>query len=172
VPNPLTVPESTERRIDVSISRPTPLFLSFPLAAQKFVLCDFLMRASGDPGDLDFDDDKDKKELVAAASLVFEHSNELPDTYQTSKALEALCLSEFDTKFVDISHLDTLHETIGELLSIDEDGEVDPIISADKKAVLVAGIGVIEKQMNAASTPPTKEEPYISGPPEKVQRLD
>ena len=72
--------------------------VAFPLAAAKFILHDFVSKATGLPFDGDFGDDEDLKTLGAAANLVFEHSGELPNTYQVTEALDALASSEFIMK--------------------------------------------------------------------------
>lgn len=94
------------------------------------------MKASGLPSDIDFDkDDATKKRVAGAADLVFEHSVELPNTYQISEALDELSLSKFNLKAVTSSTLDIIQMAIQEILEEllpSCDGE-----NADAESVLV-----------------------------------
>ena len=131
------------------------VLLAFPVMAQQFQLHDFLMKAASLPFDIgsgggDGGSDDEKKQLGVASNVVFEHSSDLPNTYDVSCALDDLCTSGFDLEKLSTFSLYFLHTTMGELLSANE-GTIDD----DEEGVLGESMEIIDKQSrsNTACTP-------------------
>jgi len=120
---------------------------AFPTAAKEFRLHDIILKAAGLPSDgVDFRDaDEDKKKLGAASDMVFEHSGELPNTYQVSEALDVLSSGEFNIKSVSAFVLNILHGAMDELSSV-----VDTI-GPNEQSILVDGLEVIGNHFKSSS---------------------
>jgi hypothetical protein len=138
LPPPPAVPESIEEKI-CALN-----VVAFPLAAAMFQFHDFVIRAAGLPYDMDPSDEETKKKIGAASNVVYEHSGELPNTYDISCALDALHRSGMNVNSVSNSDLDLLRTTMDELLSIDG-------VDEDDMNALIGGMGVIDDHFKEVS---------------------
>lgn len=163
IPNP---PEA----LLTHVSGGGPSVVAFPVVAQKFRFNDLVMKASGRPWDMIFneeDDDEDKKKLGAASNVVFEHSNALPNTHDILDALDVLRTKDFNITSVPFSDCGLLHETMDDLLSAEDTIEEDEI------DIVVAGMAIIDKHLKSlgVSPPLLSDIPYES-PPLKIARME
>jgi hypothetical protein len=89
--------------------------VAYPLVAQKFVLHDFIMRASGLVQSVERYEDEDRQNLAQTAEIVYDRGDGLPNSYDISDTLAILPSFAFDVKKISFHDLGILLTAMTEL---------------------------------------------------------
>lgn len=112
--------------------------VAYPLVAKKFQLHDMIMKAAGFVLPDEPYEDKDCQKLAQAAEVVFDHGDELLNSYEIYEALDVLSSFAFDVKKAPFDELRILLNAMTEIQDSADD------IGDDEESALSLGAKAID----------------------------